>query len=88
MEAISNSKTNVKILINIIYVVSAIALPQIFHLFGMGGPMFLPMHIPVLLAGFTLGPKYGLVTRNGISNNKYIFNRNACSISNDANNDI
>ena len=61
MEAILKSKPNLKILVNVIYVVSAIALPQVFHLFGMNGAAFLPMHIPVLLAGLTLGPAYGLV---------------------------
>ncbi len=42
----------------------SILLPMVFHLFlgGIGsGAMFLPMHIPVLLAGFLLGPWYGLV---------------------------
>lgn len=39
----------------------SIVLPQIFHLTGIPqvGAVFLPMHIPVLLAGFTLGPVYG-----------------------------
>lgn len=32
-----------------------ILLPQMFHLFGGSGSIFLPMHIPVLLAGFFLG---------------------------------
>lgn len=32
-----------------------IILPQVFHLFGASGSIFLPMHIPVLLAGFFLG---------------------------------
>ncbi len=27
----------------------------------MGGPVFLPMHLPVLLCGFIIGPKYGLI---------------------------
>ncbi len=42
----------------------SILLPMVFHLFLGGivsGTMFLPMHIPVLLAGFLLGPWYGLV---------------------------
>lgn len=35
--------------------------PQLFHIFGSdAGRMFLPMHIPVLLAGFLLGPVWGL----------------------------
>lgn len=38
-----------------------ILLPQAFHLTGIpqSGGVFLPMHIPVLLAGFMLGPVYG-----------------------------
>lgn len=36
-----------------------ILLPMFFHLFGAGGPVFLPMHLPVLLAGLLLGPFYG-----------------------------
>lgn len=41
-----------------------ILLPQIFHLIGgsTAGQIFLPMHIPVMLAGFLLGPVSGLVT--------------------------
>lgn len=31
--------------------------PMIFHLFGGTGPVFLPMHIPVLIGGFVL-PSY------------------------------
>lgn len=41
-------------------------LPAIFHLFGGAGKVFLPMHIPVLIAGFFLPPFYaalvGLLT--------------------------
>ena len=36
--------------------------PPIFHLFGAtAGGIFLPMHIPVLTAGFLLGPVWGLI---------------------------
>jgi hypothetical protein len=38
-----------------------VVLPIGFHLFQFGGFIFLPMHIPVLLAGFILGGKYGLL---------------------------
>lgn len=38
-----------------------IVLPQAFHFAGpQSGAIFLPMHIPVLIAGFILGPIYGL----------------------------
>ena len=40
----------------------SIVLPQIFHLTHIPqvGEIFLPMHIPVLLAGFLAGPWFGL----------------------------
>lgn len=38
-----------------------IILPQAFHVFGENiGMMFLPMHIPVFVAGILLGPYYGV----------------------------
>lgn len=38
-----------------------VILPQLFHVFGQSaGKMFLPMHIPVLLAGLLLGPYYAM----------------------------
>ena len=42
------------------FVIATILLPQIFHSFGAAGTVFLPMHIPVLLVGFLLGPVYGM----------------------------
>lgn len=44
-----------------IFLAFGLIVPQLFHLVGMAGPVFLPMHIPVLLCGFLLGPKMGLV---------------------------
>ena len=38
-----------------------IVLPMAFHLTGMGGKVFLPMHIPVFLAGLLFGPRTGLI---------------------------
>ncbi len=35
-------------------------LPQVFHLIG-AGPVFLPMHIPVLLCGLCFGWPFGLI---------------------------
>ena len=34
-----------------LFIALGVLIPQIFHSIG-AGPMFLPMHIPVLLAGF------------------------------------
>lgn len=39
---------------------SGIILPMIFHMFGMTGPIALPMHIPVLIGGFLLSPHLAL----------------------------
>ena len=40
-----------------------VLLPQAFHMFGTAAGMtFLPMHIPVLMAGLIIGPVCGLVT--------------------------
>ncbi|UCG62512.1 MAG: ECF transporter S component [Candidatus Zixiibacteriota bacterium] len=44
-----------------LYLALAVLLPIGFHAFGLLGRVFLPMHIPVLLAGFLLGPVGGLV---------------------------
>jgi riboflavin transporter FmnP len=44
-----------------LYLALSVLLPIGFHAFGMGGRVFLPMHIPVLLAGFLMGPVGGVV---------------------------
>lgn len=44
-----------------LYLALAVLLPIGFHAFGVAGRLFLPMHIPVLLAGFLIGPYAGLV---------------------------
>lgn len=38
-----------------------LVLPMVFHTFAMGGAVFLPMHIPVLLGGFLLPPLYAIL---------------------------
>lgn len=43
-----------------LFLALAVLLPIGFHAFGIGGRVFLPMHIPVLLAGFLAGPIAGL----------------------------
>lgn len=40
---------------------SGIILPMAFHIFGMTGPIVLPMHIPVLIGGFLLSPYLALL---------------------------
>lgn len=44
-----------------LFLALAILFPIVFHQFGMAGRIFLPMHIPVLLAGFISGPVSGLL---------------------------
>lgn len=52
-----------KITVGGLLIALALILPSAFHLTGLPqtGQIFLPMHIPVLLGGFTLGPVFGLV---------------------------
>ena len=44
-----------------LFIAFGIILPMCFHVFNMGGPIFLPMHIPVLISGFLLGPICGAI---------------------------
>lgn len=44
-----------------LFIAFGLLLPMIFHQFSMGGPAFLPMHIPVLIGGMLLGPVSGLL---------------------------
>ena len=37
-----------------------VVIPMIFHTTGIAGPVFLPMHIPVLIGGFLLPPYLAL----------------------------
>lgn len=39
---------------------TGILLPMVFHMFGLIGPVVLPMHIPVLIGGFLLSPTLAL----------------------------
>lgn len=52
-----------KITVGGLFIALSILLPQVFHLTGtpQAGQMFLPMHLPVLLSGFILGPVFGLM---------------------------
>jgi len=56
-----NTKMNVRDLtLGALFVALGILLPMFFHMVGLG-KVFLPMHIPVLLAGFFCGPAVGLL---------------------------
>lgn len=56
-QSMYKSKNNTKELVLAgIFIAIGYVLPMIFHLFNMGGPAFLPMHIPVLIAGMVISP--------------------------------
>ena len=42
------------------FIALGVTLPQAFHAIPNAGGIFLPMHIPVLVAGFVVGPVFGL----------------------------
>lgn len=50
-----NSKTR-EIILAGLFVAMGIVLPSLFHLTGISGKVFLPMHIPALVAGFFISP--------------------------------
>ncbi|MCL2108418.1 MAG: ECF transporter S component [Oscillospiraceae bacterium] len=65
---LQNPAVKTKSLTVLIAVICAVALPQVFHILGavsgfgaMPGATFLPMQIPVLVAGFLGGPIVGLL---------------------------
>lgn len=46
-----------------LFLALGVIIPQVFHIFGpAAGRIFLPMHIPVMFAGFFVGPVIGLIT--------------------------
>ena len=66
--AVNKSVFKTKMLVTLAAVVSAVALPQVFHHIGvvsgfgaLPGATFLPMHIPVFVAAFLAGPVVGLL---------------------------
>lgn len=50
-----------KMVLSSVFIAIGLVLPGVFHLLGQAGTVFLPMHLPVLLAGFLLGGHYGFV---------------------------
>lgn len=53
-----NKITTKQLILAALFVALGIAFPSLFHMIG-AGPVFLPMHIPVILAGFVCGPALG-----------------------------
>ena len=50
-----------KIILSGLFIAMGIITPMIFHTFNLTGVIFLPMHLPVIIGGFLLGPSYGAV---------------------------
>jgi riboflavin transporter FmnP len=44
-----------------LFLALGLIMPYIFHMTGIAGQVFLPMHIPVLLCGLLLGERYGFI---------------------------
>ena len=70
MSTITLNKTSLKAktITTILAIATAIVLPQLFHVMGiisgtgaMLGSVFLPMHIPVFVAGLMAGPVVGII---------------------------
>ncbi|MBQ3545141.1 MAG: ECF transporter S component [Lachnospiraceae bacterium] len=56
-------------LATLLAIISAVVLPQIFHILGtvsglgtIPGDVFLPMHLPIILVGFLAGPYAGAIS--------------------------
>ena len=48
------------LVLSAMFIALGVALPQAFHAVPNAGSVFLPMHIPVLIAGYVVGPIFGL----------------------------
>lgn len=61
--ALTNYTRTKKFAVGGLMVAFGMILPQMFHLTGVpqSGMVFLPMHIPVLLSGYLLGPWFGIL---------------------------
>lgn len=49
------------IILGSLFLALAIIIPYIFHATGISGPIFLPMHIPIIIGGFFLSPMTALM---------------------------
>lgn len=50
-----------KLVLASLFTALGLLIPSVFHMFSLGGPIFLPMHIPVLLCGLICGWQYGIL---------------------------
>ncbi|MCE5284608.1 MAG: ECF transporter S component [Pelosinus sp.] len=54
-------KQSGKLVASAVSIAFGVVLPMVFHMTGIGGSIFLPMHIPVMIAGLFLGMRWGLI---------------------------
>ena len=50
-----------QLVLTALFIAIGVVLPQAFHMIPNAGSIFLPMHIPVLVSGFAVGPFLGLL---------------------------
>jgi len=50
-----------QLVLTALFTALGVVLPQAFHAIPNAGSIFLPMHIPVLISGYAVGPVYGLI---------------------------
>ena len=50
-----------QLVLTALFTAIGVVLPQAFHAIPNAGSIFLPMHIPVLVAGFAVGPLFGAI---------------------------
>jgi hypothetical protein len=50
-----------EITLTALFITLGVVIPIVFHQFALAGRIFLPMHIPVFLAGIFVGPVGGLI---------------------------
>jgi uncharacterized membrane protein len=50
-----------EIVLSGLFISLGLLVPMVFHAIGGAGPVFLPMHLPVLMGGFILSPVYALM---------------------------
>ena len=50
-----------KMILSSLFIGMGLILPTIFHTVNLSGSIFSPMHLPVMIGGFLLGPLYGAI---------------------------
>ena len=50
-----------KMILASFFIAAGLILPIIFHSVNLSGSIFSPMHLPVMIGGFILGPSYGAI---------------------------